>query len=95
MHETLESSLAGAELEVGKKAAEHLPQAPWNSATWDKKNWDAWIETLKTASGRKGRDLFHPLRIALTGRENGPELRALLPLIGRERALARLKGEQA
>lgn len=95
VHDAMESSLAGAELEVGKKAAEHLPKAPWTPATWDKKNWDAFIETLKTATGRKGRDLFHPLRIALTGRENGPELRALLPLIGRERAFKRLNGEKA
>jgi glutamyl-tRNA synthetase len=95
VHETMESSLAGPELETGKKAAEYLPPAPWNSAAWDKKNWDAFIETLKTATGRKGRELFHPLRIALTGRENGPELRVLLPLIGYERALARLKGEKA
>jgi glutamyl-tRNA synthetase len=95
VHETLESSLTGTDLETSKKAAEHLPQAPWTAATWDKKNWDAFIENLKSATGRKGRDLFHPLRIALTGRENGPELRALLPLIGRECALARLNGEKA
>ena len=45
---------------------------------------------LRTLTGRKGRELFHPLRLALTGRESGPELAALLPLIGRAKALARL-----
>ena len=45
---------------------------------------------LKAATARKGRALFHPLRLALTGEERGPELRDLLPLIGRERARQRL-----
>ncbi|HVT54864.1 MAG TPA: glutamate--tRNA ligase, partial [Xanthobacteraceae bacterium] len=95
VHEPMDSALAASERGVGSKAAEHLPPAPWNAETWDKQNWDAWIGALKTATGRKGRELFHPLRIALTGRENGPELRALLPLIGRGRALKRLQGEKA
>jgi len=64
-----------------------LPAEPWTGATWT-----AWTDALKAATGRKGRALFHPLRLALTGRETGPELAALLPLIGRERALARLSG---
>ena len=50
---------------------------------------------LKAATGRKGKALFQPLRLALTGREHGPELKHLLPLLGRERALARLRGETA
>lgn len=95
VNETLEPSVAAAELEVSKKAAEELPPDPWGEGSWDKKNWDAWIEKLKSATGRKGRELFHPLRLALTGRENGPELRGLLPFMGRARALARLKGEKA
>ena len=54
-----------------------------------------WIEAVKAGTGRKGKALFQPLRLALTGREHGPELRHLLPLLGRERALARLRGETA
>ena len=54
-----------------------------------------WIDALKDATGRKGKALFHPLRLALTGREHGPELKHLLPLLGRERALARLRGKKA
>src|SRR5271166_4360145 len=57
---------------------------------WDQSTWGAWAKRLKELSGRRGRELFHPLRLALTGREAGPELAALLPLIGRARALARL-----
>ena len=76
--------------EVTDKAAALLPEEPWDDTTWD-----TWIAALKTASGRKGRALFHPLRLALTGREDGPELKLLLPLIGRERAEARLLGRTA
>jgi glutamyl-tRNA synthetase len=53
--------------------------------------WAALTEALKAATGRKGRALFMPLRLALTGREQGPDMVALLPLIGREAALARLQ----
>lgn len=95
VNEPMAPSLSGDDLETCKKAAESLPPDPWNDLSWDKKNWDAWIEKLKAATGRKGRDLFHPLRLALTGRENGPELRALLPFLGRERTAARLNGESA
>ena len=64
-----------------------LPPEPWSESTWS-----AWTAAIKTATGAKGRGLFHPLRMALTGRGEGPELKALLPLIGRERAMARLSG---
>ncbi len=53
--------------------------------------WPALTGTLKEATGRKGKALFLPLRLALTGRDHGPEMAALLPLIGRERALERLR----
>lgn len=73
-----------------EQAAGLLPEEPWDADTW--KNW---TQTVHTATGRKGRPLFHPLRLALTGREDGPELKTLLPLIGRQRALARLMGQTA
>jgi len=76
--------------ELAQQAAALLPAEPWDDTTWD-----VWIAALKTASGRKGRALFHPLRLALTGREDGPELKALLPLIGRAKAEARLRGNPA
>lgn len=72
------------------QAAALLPAAPWDAGTWK-----TWTDAVKAATGRKGRDLFHPLRLALTGRENGPELKTLLPLIGPDRAAARLRGETA
>jgi glutamyl-tRNA synthetase len=51
--------------------------------------WKVWTDSVKKHTGRSGRNLFMPLRIALTGRSNGPELANLLPLIGREGTLAR------
>lgn len=56
---------------------------------------DPWAEltgALKAETGRKGKALFLPLRRALTGMDHGPDMAALLPLIGRERSVARLKG---
>ena len=61
----------------------------------DAASWKSWTEALKAATGRKGRALYRPLRRALTGREHGPEMAALLPLIGAERARKRLLGETA
>ncbi len=54
-------------------------------------SWSAWANAVKAETGRKGRGLFMPLRKALTGQEHGPDMSALLPLIGRERALVRLQ----
>ena len=68
------------------KAAEALPPEPWGADTWG-----AWTNAVKAATGAKGRGLFHPLRLALTGLDTGPELKPLLPLMGRERVLRRLR----
>ena len=62
-----------------------LPAEPWDGTTWK-----VWTDALKGATGRKGKALFMPLRLALTGLDHGPELAQLLPLIGREKALERL-----
>ena len=61
----------------------------------DAGTWKSWTTALKDATGRKGRALYRPLRRALTGREEGPEMAALLPLIGAARARKRLLGESA
>lgn len=58
---------------------------------WDDDPWHALTAALKEATGRKGRGLFLPLRQALTGRDAGPDMGALLPLIGRDTALERLR----
>ena len=71
-------------------AADLLPPEPW-----DENTWPAWTRAVAAATGTKGKGLYHPLRLALTGRGDGPELKKLLPLIGRAKTLARLKGETA
>ncbi len=71
-------------------AIAHLPPEPWDETTWP-----AWTKAVAAATGAKGRGLYHPLRLALTGRGDGPELKKLLPLIGRARTLARLEGKTA
>ena len=72
------------------QALDVLPPEPWDAGTWS-----TWTGLIKAATGRKGKALFHPLRLALTARETGPELAALLPLIGRARAADRLAGRDA
>ena len=75
---------------LAKKALGLLPSEPW-----DENTWSAWTQLLSSETGTKGRALFHPLRLALTGADHGPELKKLLPLIGRAKVEARLKGETA
>ncbi|MBB3949574.1 glutamate--tRNA ligase [Aureimonas jatrophae] len=67
-----------------REALDLLPSDPFEEATWKR-----WTDTVKARTERKGRALFLPLRVALTGREHGPDMSALLPLIGRQRALER------
>ncbi len=66
-------------------SAGHLPEGPLT-----RDSWTDWTNALKAATGRKGRGLFMPLRRALTGLDHGPEMGALLPLIGRQKVLERL-----
>ena len=57
---------------------------------WGEDPWRALTDTLKKTTERKGKALFLPLRLALTGRGHGPDMASLLPLIGEEQARARL-----
>jgi glutamyl-tRNA synthetase len=71
-------------------AAGLLPAEPFDATTWK-----SWTQAVSGATGAKGKALFMPLRQALTGLDHGPELAALLPLIGRDKTLKRLAGERA
>ena len=68
------------------EALDLLPNEPWTAETWS-----AWTKDVKARTGKMGKGLFMPLRLALTGEPHGPELAALLPLIGRARAEHRLR----
>ena len=63
-----------------------LPATPWNENTWKE-----WTAAVKEKTGRKGKELFMPLRHALTGMDHGPELGQLLLLIGEEKTKKRLQ----
>jgi glutamyl-tRNA synthetase len=58
------------------EALEMLPEMPFDETTWG-----SWTAAVKDATGRKGRGLFRPLRLALTGLERGPEMAAVMPLL--------------
>jgi glutamyl-tRNA synthetase len=72
------------DLDFVRLALDLLPPEPW-----DRETWRQWTGGLKARTGRSGKALFLPLRLALTGRPAGPELADLLPLLGREGTLAR------
>lgn len=55
-------------------------------------SWALWTSNLKEQTGRKGRNLFMPLRLALTGQSHGPDMAGVLARIGRARAIKRLGG---
>jgi glutamyl-tRNA synthetase len=80
-------------IESVHEEAEYLAMAASEAAAldWADAPWLALTGRLKAATGRKGKALFLPLRLALTGREHGPDMATLLPLIGRERAIERLR----
>jgi glutamyl-tRNA synthetase len=82
-------------LEADDKAYLSLAAGAARMIAWDDAAWQALTGALKASSGRKGRALFLPLRQALTARDHGPDMAALLPLIGRERAIARLEAAAA
>lgn len=72
------------------QAIQLLPNDQWNEQTWSK-----WTNEIKKDTGRNGKELFMPIRLALTAMEHGPELKFLLPLIGKEKVVKRLNGERA
>ena len=71
---------------VVREAASAAEQVDWSAEPWK-----ALTEAVKAATGKKGRELFHPLRVALTGRDSGPEMAGLVARMGKERAIRRLE----
>jgi glutamyl-tRNA synthetase len=85
IHKELKPETAPEDMEFIAKARAALPPEPWDGTTWKE-----WTDGLKETTGRKGKSLFMPLRKVLTGMDHGPELAAMLPLIGRQQALDRM-----
>ncbi|MEQ1752553.1 MAG: glutamate--tRNA ligase [Micropepsaceae bacterium] len=76
--------------EFAEQARGLLPHGPFSETTWSE-----WTSAITAKTGAKGKALFMPLRLALTGQAHGPEMKKLLPLIGPERAQKRLSGQAA
>ncbi len=85
IHGSVSADIADEDHDFIANAGKHLPAGEVTGETWG-----AWTNALKGATGRKGKALFMPLRHALTGQATGPEMAALLPLIGRQRIMTRL-----
>jgi glutamyl-tRNA synthetase len=79
-------SLSHDERAVAREAARIAAELDWSSEPWRQ-----LTERLKASTGQKGRALFHPLRLAITGRESGPEMAGLVDRIGKTRAVRRLE----
>jgi len=85
-HKEFHADIDAADRDFLKQAAEILPDDISND------NFKDWIKEITNKTGRKGRDLYHPLRVALTGKESGPELSKIVPLLGVEQVKERLNG---
>ena len=86
--------IAPAQVDVDDRAYLAEAEATLAEIDWGADPWRELTAALKDRTGRKGKPLFHPLRRALTGRDSGPDMAALLPLIGREQALNRLVAQK-
>ncbi len=89
-NQAIASNIDPSNKEFLQTAGSLLPAGECNLTTWE-----IWVSKIKTQTDRVGKQLFTPLRLALTGKESGPELKLLLPLIGRNRIEKRLNGETA
>jgi glutamyl-tRNA synthetase len=79
-----------ADKAFAESALSVLPAGPYDATSWG-----VFVDAVKASTGAKGKALFMPLRQALTGMDHGPEMAALFPLIGEERARKRLQGQAA
>jgi glutamyl-tRNA synthetase len=78
--------LSHEERQLVREAAAFAERLDWSPETWR-----ALTDEVKQTTGKKGRELFHPLRLALTGRESGPEMAGLVARMGKDRAIRRLE----
>ena len=88
IHQPVVPEIDDKDAEFLKQAAELLPEG-----ALDGTSWKSWTTAVKDATGRKGKELFMPLRKALTAREHGPEMSTMLVLIGGGKARNRLCGK--
>ncbi len=68
--------IAEEDAEFVREAMALLPEGPFDAETWS-----SWTSAVKEATGRKGKGLFMPLRLAVTGQARGPDMASLMPLL--------------
>ena len=89
--EVLHGEIEPPELGHDERLLARDAAAAAEAVDWSGVPWRSLTDELKRTTGRKGRELFHPLRLALTGRESGPEMAGLVARMGKARAVRRLE----
>jgi glutamyl-tRNA synthetase len=89
--EVLHGDIEPPELDPDERVLVKQAASVAENLDWSVDPWHALTDELKRRSGRRGRELFHPLRLALTGRSSGPEMAQLIAVMGKARALQRLE----
>lgn len=87
----LQGEIEPPDLSHDERALVREAAAIASALDWSDEPWRKLTERLKASTGHKGRALFHPLRLAITGRDSGPEMAGLLERIGKERVVGRLE----
>ncbi|MEQ1788974.1 MAG: glutamate--tRNA ligase [Rickettsiales bacterium] len=85
LHGEISADLSDEECDFVRETLSSLPAEPWSESTWDE-----WLAAIKPTTQRKGKELFMPIRKALTGLEHGPEFKKLLPLLGHSKVVKRI-----
>jgi len=88
--DVLHGEIEPAELSHEERLLVRDAAATAETLDWAADPWRTLTEAVKASTGKKGRELFHPLRVALTGRDSGPEMAGLVAAMGKARALSRL-----
>jgi glutamyl-tRNA synthetase len=87
----LDGDVAAPDLSHDERLVAREAAAAASRIDWTVEPWRQLTEAVKAATGQKGRALFHPLRVAITGRESGPEMARLVERIGRATVASRLE----
>ncbi|CAO4840949.1 MAG: Glutamate--tRNA ligase 1 [Holosporales bacterium] len=82
---TIDTTHKGLDKAYIQEALACLPEQPWDESTWSN-----WTNALKEKTGKKGKDLFIPLRQALTGQDHGPQMKQIILIIGYNQVCTRL-----
>ena len=68
--------ISEADKEFVALAIKMLPAKPF-----DENTWSSWTKEVRNKTGRSGKNLYLPLRKALTGKEYGPDMSTFMPLL--------------